>query len=53
VTKATKPKEKTVTKETPKQSTHRQWLYKGEDAKIFEEGETIPSGYVEAPAKVK
>lgn len=43
-----KTKEKTTPK-APKKSTHRQWLYKGEEGKIFKEGESIPAGYTDAP----
>ncbi len=54
VTKETKPKEKAVTKEkSAKKATHRMWLYKGKEARIFDEGDAIPSGYKETPAESK
>lgn len=40
-------KKETKTKE--KTAPHRQWLYKGDDAKLFEKGETIPAGYTDKP----
>lgn len=49
-----KPKEKAVTKEkSAKKATHCMWLYKGAEAKLFQDGDVIPSGYKDTPAESK
>lgn len=43
-----------MTKKTKeKTASHRMWLYKGEEAKLFNEGDVIPAGYKDAPTKEK
>lgn len=48
----TKQTKKTKEAQAPevKKATHRQWLYKGENKKIFEEGDIIPVGYSDKPS---
>lgn len=32
-------------------ATHRMWMYRNGEAKVFEEGEAIPQGWKDTPAK--
>jgi len=39
----------TKEKTQDKVATHRMWLYKGAEAKLFNKGDVIPAGYKDAP----